>query len=1366
MRKSWILSVLWCLIWPGLAAAALDIPLSVKENAGVGALSYPVSAVVPLARGLIHDPGTLGIAGTPSQVEVMERWPGDGSLRHVLVHFPATVPAHGNAAYHLTDSGPMAPAVRVRVEETPAAITVTTGPLRFTVSKTAFNLFDQVWYDGNHDGVYQPAELIVPSEAHNGGVLTPRPGAGPVQYAADRGDVAVTIEERGPLRAVIRAEAPARFTSTTDHLHGFAVRIYAYAGLPMVKIDYQLQNSDRTVVRSWPLYFEAFDVHVRLALASPIARFGLGDGTVYQGSPGLFLAQEMHDRFGIYAFPGNNLLSDGTAPDGFIDVSDGERGVTAVMRNLWQMWPGGLSIDGDNRLSFQLFPHWSAQWMQGGFTSSGLYWLEDMQHVYKELLLSFHGATPGDAALRALAATFQVPPLAVVPTDWHRTAQATLDLDGVIPPAQAIPPVPDRRLPEYRGEGFDPADWYNIASPFYGAGWVNFGDPEPGYRSYACMHGGWPYTGAHTIATGNPADYFEGEAHAMGEMNLRPQWMTGYEHDRDWPALRLTENPYCGGRWRIFEGHGVSKLAAPPLPGTGAEEPVYFSRDDQHGWFYHVADTYLLTGNPWIGDWYRFIAQFRRVHLQRLDPFPDTSSRAMGHAIHNAVAAARITGDEALLNTLADFVRLFLRPEQDPVFGDQLPSVEAEGGGFQTGYLMRAIIAYLTEMRSRGDWQAYAEGFSYLSGLMEWNYHYGNFPYYFNARDGGSGVSSGTGLTLVDPVAWYYRHTGKQRYLDHLNQYVTEGINGGETPYGRFDSWGGQFEGRYYLFVQQTERTQVPPPPPIGDLRATALSGSSVRLQWTVPAGAVRFHILWSSKPIAGEQTEDSSRINWWAAATTALPAAPGPGGRQSLDVEGVTDRPLYAAVISFDENDTMSAISNVASTDGGAGLRSLTVTKTGTGRGTVSSAPGGIACGQACSAGFLLGAGVTLTAAPDPGSTFTGWSGCDSTPAQDQCIVTMNEDRSASAAFAINRYSLTATTSGTGTGAITASGLTCSGTSCTGTYDHGTSVTLTATPGASSIFSGWSGCDSASGKACTVVMTAGKSVTAAFTLLRTLTVAKSGSGTVSSSPAGIGCPGDCSEAYPLGTVVTLTPIPQTASIFAYWTGACTGGAPTCTVTMNADTAVTAVFVPAKIKQFRLAVSKMKTNLGEGTVLSSDGAINCGNDCVEIYYSNTPVVLTATPNPGSVFVGWTNCPSPSGAKCSVTMDKAYTIRVAFIGPSVLTVTKTLQKKGAGVITSSPAGIDCGSTCKKAFVKDTIVTLTATPNQGSAFTGWLGPCSGTGLCTVKLDRNTAVRAAFTGVGTMSTGEEGQLLDDFSHDGSDLAAEPDMTDPRQE
>jgi hypothetical protein len=82
----------------------------------------------------------------------------------------------------------------------------------------------------------------------------------------------------------------------------------------------------------------------------------------------------------------------------------------------------------------------------------------------------------------------------------------------------------------------------------------------------------------------------------------------------------------------------------------------------------------------------------------------------------------------------------------------------------------------------------------------------------------------------------------------------------------------------------------------------------------------------------------------------------------------------------------------------------------------------------------------------------------------------------------------------------------------------------------------------------------------------------------------------------------------------------------------------------------------------------------------------------------------------------------------FTALRTLTVNKT--GLGSGSVSSSPAGIDCGSTCSAQFTDGTSVTLTADPGANSTFDGWSGGgCSGTGACTVPLGADTAVDAAF-------------------------------------
>src|SRR5262249_24384101 len=83
------------------------------------------------------------------------------------------------------------------------------------------------------------------------------------------------------------------------------------------------------------------------------------------------------------------------------------------------------------------------------------------------------------------------------------------------------------------------------------------------------------------------------------------------------------------------------------------------------------------------------------------------------------------------------------------------------------------------------------------------------------------------------------------------------------------------------------------------------------------------------------------------------------------------------------------------------------------------------------------------------------------------------------------------------------------------------------------------------------------------------------------------------------------------------------------------------------------------------------------------------------------------------------MTQARSVTATFtLQQFILTVTKA--GTGSGMVTSSPAGISCGSTCSAAFDAGTSVTLMASRASGSRFTGWSGEgCSGTGTCTVSM-----------------------------------------------
>ncbi|HEX2058828.1 MAG TPA: peptidoglycan DD-metalloendopeptidase family protein [Actinomycetota bacterium] len=73
---------------------------------------------------------------------------------------------------------------------------------------------------------------------------------------------------------------------------------------------------------------------------------------------------------------------------------------------------------------------------------------------------------------------------------------------------------------------------------------------------------------------------------------------------------------------------------------------------------------------------------------------------------------------------------------------------------------------------------------------------------------------------------------------------------------------------------------------------------------------------------------------------------------------------------------------------------------------------------------------------------------------------------------------------------------------------------------------------------------------------------------------------------------------------------------------------------------------------------------------------------------------------------------------------------TVTVEGAGSVTSSPEGIDCGSDCDETYSPGSVVVLTAQPDDLYTFAGWGGACSGTDPCELQMRSPTEVTATFT------------------------------------
>lgn len=446
-------------------------------------------------------------------------------------------------------------------------------------------------------------------------------------------------------------------------------------------------------------------------------------------------------------------------------------------------------------------------------------------------------------------------------------------------------------------------------------------------------------------------------------------------------------------------------------------------------------------------------------------------------------------------------------------------------------------------------------------------------------------------------------------------------------------------------------------------------------------------------------------------------------------------------------------------------------------GRVTVTSQPAGIACtlddgvaSGSCDRDFPGDTTVVLQAFPEGLTRLDGWGGaCAGT---GSCTLDMSAPRVAEVASTA-RVPLAVRGGGAGSGTVAGAdgAITCAitnglagGAGCETVVDRGTTVALSATAAAEHDFTGWSGGCAGSG-ACTVTMTQPREVTASFAPRQLLTITGdgTGTGTITSAPAGISCrivagaaaSSGCSARFPMGTTVVLSAVADAGHDFFDWSGSCTGTTALagCTVDMTQPRAV-----QARLHQRqRLVVRGEGTGTGTVTAPLAVAPISCqvtagvagASGCEALLRYGTVVTLAATAAAQQAFTGWGgSCSGTNG--CTVTMTQPHTVRAGFAAWPTLAV--RFVGSGSATVSSQPSGISCSwangtasGNCTARFPVGTAVSLSIVPDQGTQFGGWGDGCSGTGGCTVTMTQDRAVSASITGNGSLE-------VQDLNSDGS--------------
>jgi hypothetical protein len=411
----------------------LEVALQLEETAGVTRVEEPIVSGVPLPRGGCHDVSALRLVDEqgreiPAHFSVANRWWRDRSVKWVHMDLQRSL-ARGaretiylrlgelKASKTLGDDVPGA----LRVDESADSISVTTGPLRFRVAKSGFNLFDQVWLDETGKAQFDDAHAMLGARPRGARV---RQGSLTAWAHADA-DSQVTIEESNPFRVVLRAEG-----RHLDHdgrsLTDSITRITAYRGKPYVTISHVFLVRQGDTMAD---YLSLQDVGLVLPVnVSPgegdiSYRFG-GSEETHRGTLSRQETTSLHqfssDGYAVYSarneewWEGWRMAPEArgsghSSRTGWVDLLSGEVGVAVGVRYFWQMYPKLLRVGADGDIVVGLYPDTRYE--------KPLLVYPGMARTHELTVLFHRGAT--DEELYGLMAAAQDPLLAVAPPKWY-----------------------------------------------------------------------------------------------------------------------------------------------------------------------------------------------------------------------------------------------------------------------------------------------------------------------------------------------------------------------------------------------------------------------------------------------------------------------------------------------------------------------------------------------------------------------------------------------------------------------------------------------------------------------------------------------------------------------------------------------------------------------------------------------------------------------------------------------------------------------------------------------------------------------------------------------------------------------------------
>jgi uncharacterized repeat protein (TIGR02543 family) len=338
----------------------------------------------------------------------------------------------------------------------------------------------------------------------------------------------------------------------------------------------------------------------------------------------------------------------------------------------------------------------------------------------------------------------------------------------------------------------------------------------------------------------------------------------------------------------------------------------------------------------------------------------------------------------------------------------------------------------------------------------------------------------------------------------------------------------------------------------------------------------------------------------------------------------------------------------------------------------------------------------VQLNATPNPGYTFSSWSG-DTSATSNPLIISMNANKTITGNFTPIPPATYTLNIASNHGIVAKNPNQIS-------YSSGVNVLLSATPAVGYTFSFWSGDASGFTNPLSVSMTTNKDITANFAAIPIVTYTLT---TTAINGAIVKSPNQTN--YNIGTTVQLIATPADGYTFTSWSGDAIGTTNPLSVSMTANKNITANFTLIPITTYTL------------NTIGINGSITLSPNQTA-YNSGSTVQLTATPNSGYTFSSWSGDTTATSNPLIIGMNANKTITGNFSAIPPATYTLNIASNN-GTVTKNPNQIS--------YTIGTTVQLTATPAVGYTFSSWSGDATGsTNPLSVSMTNNKNITANFT------------------------------------